>query len=106
MYGVYSVLDVKSGEFRSVFLQRSNESAIRMFSDAIVHGEDSMLRRYPADYQLHRVGEFSELSGVLAGSTDPEYLISAEDILRRVDAPRRDGSAELSGQLALEVVNG
>lgn len=105
MFGVYSVEDTKAGEFRSLFLQRSNEAAVRMFTDSIMHGEESMLRRYPEDYQLVRVGEFSEMSGVLVGCDQPVVLCTAVQVLRRADSPR-PGVGELPGQLSLEVVNG
>lgn len=83
MLGIYAVEDTKSGEFRGIFLQRSNEAAVRLFTDAILHGEDSMMRRYPEDYQVCRLGEFSELSGLIVGCDHPVVLATAVQIMRR-----------------------
>lgn len=94
--GVFAVEDVKAGEFATLHVARSNEAALRAFTDAILHGEDSMLRRYPDDYQLVRVGSFDEVTGELEGC-QPQVISTAANVLRRADINNiRDDVAQLS----------
>lgn len=107
MLGIYAVEDTKSGEFRGIFLQRSNEAAVRLFTDAILHGEDSMMRRYPQDYQVCRLGEFSELSGVIVGCEHPIVLATALQVVRRADEPRPsvlDGARQYADENQIPLV--
>lgn len=99
MFIICSIEDTKAEEFRGLYLQRTQEAAVRMFHDAIIggNGSDSMLRRHPEDYQLVQVGNFDEESGRIE-IMDPLVLMTADRIVQRY---QRDKPATLPGQLDL-----
>ncbi len=56
---IYSVKDVKVGVFKTPFFQNSNVEAIRSFQQA-VQDENSVLNKYPADFELWHIGGFDD----------------------------------------------
>lgn len=72
MYIVTSVRDRKTEEFRLLYISRTSEAAKRMFADALLTGEDTVIRQHPDDFYLAQVGYFDEDTGELSGMNDAE----------------------------------
>lgn len=69
---IFTVLDKKAEAFMRPFFARAKGEAIRSFSDEI-NTKDTMLNKYPADYELFYLGEYDEITaGIKALS--PESL--------------------------------
>lgn len=86
MYVITSVRDRKTEEFRGLYLSRTTEAAKRMFSDALLSGEDTVIRQHPEDFYLAHVGFFDEETGEvsdtgLAGPDLHTNLIEADVLL-------------------------
>lgn len=63
----YSVFDSKTASFASPFVDQSDGSAIRGFSDAVNDGSNprNMWYTHPEDFSLFRIGSFDTQSGEL-----------------------------------------
>lgn len=63
---LYSVFDSKGNFFDKPFIQRNAGDASRGFQMAVNdEKQDSMLKRFPADYTLFELGEWDELQGTV-----------------------------------------
>lgn len=90
MLMVFSVFDARSGSYSPHLYCAVNEQvAARMFQDAVMSREETMLRSHSEDFSLRCVGLFDEDSGLLV-EQDPKVVISAEEIVRR-SVPREEG---------------
>ncbi len=82
---LFSVYDLKAEVYAPPFLAHNEEVARRMIAEACEDTRIS-LAKYPADYQLRMVGEWSEDDGLL-GSHErcyPRVIASVEEILKVV----------------------
>lgn len=102
MYIITTVRDRKTEEFRGLALARTSEAARRMFADAILNGEDTMLNQHPEDFFLAVVGTFDEDSGDVEGMDGSwQNLLEATDVLKHQAA--RSSAARLhEDQIDLE----
>ena len=67
---LYSVKDVKANRFTGVVMFPSEAVAIRAFTTAVNQGDSgTLLKEYPEDAQIFRVGTFDDESGVITGET-------------------------------------
>lgn len=82
MWVVLSVYDRKACEFGQLLIARSNEVAARMFADALLGPEESVLRLHPEDFVLVRIGEFDEQYGNLIGCAHLD-VVEAEAVMYR-----------------------
>jgi len=80
---VFSVRDLKAEMFSRPFFSKAPGEAIRSFSMECENPE-SMLHRYPDDYQLYRVGEFNELTGELVYTGPSAPVCGARDFVPAV----------------------
>lgn len=80
--GLYSIKDKHIGMYLPPFLASSDDEAKRVVSDCIE--PNSVLARFPADYQLVRCGVFNSRSGLSRNPEDniPDVLCSITDIVR------------------------
>lgn len=80
--GVYSIKDKHVGMYLPPFLASSDDEAKRIVSDSIE--PNSVLARFPADYQLVRCGVFNSKIGLSRNPEDnvPDVLCSITDIIR------------------------
>lgn len=98
---IVSIQDLKAESHDGLYTQPSDLAAVRMFTDALLRGKDSMLRRFPDDYQLVRLGTFDSSTGRIE-ACDPFILITAAEVLRR-----SGGELERVHQVDLEeAING
>lgn len=67
---LYSVKDVKANRFTGVVMFPSEAVALRAFTTAVNQGDSgTLLKEYPEDAQIFRVGTFDDESGVVSGET-------------------------------------
>lgn len=77
---IFTVRDNKAEAFMRPFFARARGEAIRSFGDE-VNTKDTMLNKYPADFELFYLGEFDEVTaGVKALS--PESLGSGLNFIQ------------------------
>lgn len=74
---LFTVKDLKAESFGRPILQRALGEAIRAFSDE-VNNRESLLNSHPEDFQLFRIGTFSQLTGELVPEI-PVHICSATD---------------------------
>lgn len=65
--GIYSIYDRKAQYYLPVFVARTDADALRQFADLVVNS-DTPLSKYPADFDLVRLG----VMNVESGNIDPE----------------------------------
>lgn len=120
LLSVLVVRDTRAGAVSSLHTQRSDASGVRAFSDAILHGEATIMRQHPEDFQLLRIGYLDDESGELQ-TCEPVVLITAADVVRRAERERPSMNKSMNNvsdavndamndvvrnQLSLEGVNG
>lgn len=74
MLRVYSVFDKKLQEFGQLAVSKNDESMRRALYDG-VKGSQSMIEKYPHDFDLYCVGEFNNVDGRLRGFENPSVLV-------------------------------
>lgn len=81
--GIYTIKDKHVSMYLPPFLSSSDDEAKRMVADSIE--PNSMLARFPADYQLVRCGVFDSKLGLSRDPEDniPDVLCSITDIIRQ-----------------------
>lgn len=76
---LYSIRDVQIGHFCPPFLAHSDNEAKSVVRDAME--VNSILARFPRDYQLYRIGVMTEAEGLTDNTK--ECVCSVYDIARR-----------------------
>jgi len=64
-----SIFDVKAGIFSNPHLYRSKADFVRTVQSEAKRPE-SMLHKFPSDYELHVTGEWSEYAGIVEIADD------------------------------------
>jgi len=75
-----SVYDQKARYFSAPFSSPTEETAIRDFARAVSDSR-GMVDKFPADYELHMIGTFNELSGEIESVSIPKLLAKGADYL-------------------------
>ncbi|WNK13308.1 MAG: nonstructural protein [Microvirus sp.] len=78
---IYSVHDGAVGAFMTPFFERSDASASRAFSAAIMDEKHAM-SRFPSDYVLHFVGIFDDSSGRVSCDDASQVLLRGVDVAK------------------------
>lgn len=78
---IVAVRDLKASAFLHPHFQVSTGVAVRSFSDAVAD-KSSMISQHPADYQLFKVGEFDDVTGLITPILVPELLASAIEFVK------------------------
>lgn len=77
---VMCLRDVKGGYFMPPFVTKSIPTAIRSLTDEVQTQEKSMLHRFPNDYQVYRLGQFYEDSGIIDILQSPELICEVSEL--------------------------
>lgn len=88
---VYAFLDRKVREFGQLLVAANDEAMKRLAYDTL-NGGQSMLAKYPDDFDLFCVGEYNHENGALNGHP-PQLVCNLASVIRKPDAQ----------QLAIEV---
>lgn len=62
---IFSIKDLKSNTFGSLYVANTNEEAIRACKIRLLYERDSLIQQFPADYMLYHVGYFNSTTGVV-----------------------------------------
>lgn len=72
----YSVKDIKAGVYMQPFYCRHEAEAVRSLNRA-VNDPNSTLSIYPADFELHKLGEWNDFSGQFKNLETPAFIMNA-----------------------------
>ncbi|WNK12673.1 MAG: nonstructural protein [Microvirus sp.] len=86
MLKVYSIRDIKSEGYGSLFTLLSEGLALRSFGEAALDPK-TPFSRYPHDFQLFELGTFEETTGRLESLKHPRYIASAAEALTAIRPP-------------------
>ena len=76
---VYTILDEKAQSIGPLFLASSDDEAERAV--AMAAPETSVMRRYPADFALMRLGDVDMASGTLTPHAVPVLVRKVDEVL-------------------------
>lgn len=79
---VFSLLDRKLREFGMLHMERRVEGIERSLV-AGVKGSDTMLEKYPEDFDLYCLGELDTETGVLVPADPPRLVANVRDLLNK-----------------------
>lgn len=91
---VFAIMDSKAKSFFPPFLQNTHGEAERTFQHG-VNNEQSMLNKYPEDYDLYYLGEFDEANGKFACEASPQHMIKGVQVLRQRHMRVEPGTGEV-----------
>lgn len=77
---MYSVYDRKLREYGAILLS-ANQAAMYRTIQVGVRGSNSLMEKYPGDFELHKVGEFNTEFGEITTNGRPEVVALLSDIL-------------------------
>lgn len=80
--GVYSLKDVKAGDFASPFTCPNDNVALRLLDSSVNGNHDTDLYKFSADFELWKLGNFDTKNGSL--TSDVVFISSCADV-RRVE---------------------
>lgn len=83
---VYAVYDKKSSTYGRPFVDYNNAHAIRGMTEIVMGDHESMIRKYPEDFDLYRIGEYCASTGVIV-TVEKEWLCNGGQL--QVDELRR-----------------
>lgn len=79
---LFAVKDMKAGIYLNPNFQRSVADAIRSWEVVANEGE-SMVSKFPHDFRLYHLADFSQDNGILSVLETPQDLGSAADFKKR-----------------------
>ena len=74
-YPVYTFRDQLVG-YGSPFVQRNDDTAIRQFAMMINDPSGTTVSEYPQYYDLYRIGEFDDDTGLIVPLDAPELVVT------------------------------
>lgn len=77
---VYTVRDSKAEVFNNPFYQTTHGEAERTFK-ALAQNKESMVGKYPEDYDLYYIGEFDDVKGNIMTLDTPQHIVKAVQLL-------------------------
>lgn len=84
---IYSAKDTKAGIYHTPFYCRHEAEAIRMFAGA-ANDRNTNISIYPADFELHKLGEWNDFSGQFTNLDTPQFVmngITARDLNKQIN---------------------
>ena len=78
MMSVYSIKDCKSQTFSGLYPIANDALAIRAFSSEDIKNNYRMIKEFPGDFQLFRIGTFDDVTGVLV--SDVKHVADFNDL--------------------------
>jgi len=78
---VYSIRDSKGEKYNQPFYQNTHGEAERNFSRICVDPE-SLISKYPDDFDLYYIGDWDDQKGVLISLDTPQHIVKAVQCMR------------------------
>ncbi len=72
---VYAIKDIKLGKFAQPIIANNDEIMKRMLTAAVNSEEITALREFPEDFDLYKIGEYSEETGKITSKV--EFITNA-----------------------------
>ena len=72
---MYSIFDKQACYYCPPFFAKTDGEAQRLVYDAVVYGEENMLRKYPTDFSLCLIGSFDDSTGSFDSLIQPQVLL-------------------------------
>lgn len=79
-YQMYSIFDLKVGVYHAPIFFRSSGEAIRSFVAAATEGS-SLLSKYPKDFSLYSLGEWSDETSTFDIFKEPRFVAVLHDLI-------------------------
>lgn len=76
----FAIRDLKSAAYMQLFPSQSFGTAERDFANT-VNNQDSMISKYPEDFELFYVGDFNDETGDF-NTSSPQHVASAVNLLK------------------------
>lgn len=87
---LFSLRDLKSDNFGSIFTCYTTEEAIRAVKIRLMYDQGSLIQQFPADYMLYHIGYFNTNSGVMESTGVPVPVKSVFDISLELEKERKE----------------
>lgn len=106
MMCLFTVKDNKAEVFNPPFNARSHDEAMRMMLDTMQSG-DTLLSRYPYDFDLYYICDFDEQNGILEKTVNvPLHVINLQVLLAKHKAQQIRQQRDMFGNGDLNAENG
>lgn len=79
----FTIRDTKGEVFNTPFFQKTHGEAERSFK-SLLSDQQSMVAKYPEDYDLYYIGEYDDQSGQLLGLDTPQHIVKAVQIMNTI----------------------
>lgn len=79
----FTIRDTKGEVYNTPFFQKTHGEAERSFK-SLLHDNQSMVAKYPEDYDLYYIGEYDDQSGQLLGLDTPQHIVKAVQIMNTI----------------------
>lgn len=73
MMNIYCIKDMK-GNFHSLLMTIANDDIARRYIPSMLDECDPIVKRYPQDFVLYRLGTFDFVSGTIVPENTPVYI--------------------------------
>lgn len=87
---IYALQDLRRREFGSLMQFMTEEEAVRGVYQAL--SQESMLSKYPRDFDLFRLGVFDLDTGTLVPEETPRFVVNVATLAAQLEAMRKGES--------------
>lgn len=86
----FSIRDSKAEVFNTPFFQKTHGEAERSFK-SLLNDQQSMIAKYPDDYDLYYIGEYDDQAGTFSVLDTPQHIVKAVQMLGTItDLPSKE----------------
>lgn len=79
---IFTIFDKKALVHLSPFYLHTKGEALRTLDD-LVNDVQSRVNKHPSDYQLFKIGEWDDLTGVTDSLPNPEFIEEASNYVKK-----------------------
>ena len=89
MKEVYAIFDRRLNAYMTPFFAANDAVAYRTFSASVLYHETPM-QQFPADFELHGIGRFDDLTGQFKNVGAAQVLVSARAVIEELHEEARE----------------
>ncbi|QCQ84882.1 nonstructural protein [Blackfly microvirus SF02] len=82
---LFTIRDTKAGNYNAPFAQKSHGEAERTLKE-LTSDPQSLLHKYPEDYDLYFLGDYDDISGKMVLKDTPQHVIKAAQVAPKAQA--------------------
>lgn len=79
---MFTIYDKKMQVHQHPFMSGNRAVMMRTVTDGLARN-DSMMSRFPVDYEIYLVGEFDDATGKVTPLPENEFICNLEDLVER-----------------------